>query len=73
MIDKFKKFKLTACCWYAAAVCAFSFFCYTVQFGNKGKTNQISASMIVYGGIPWNGSKSHRRRYLSREVICMRH
>ena len=50
MIDKFKKFKLTACCWYAAAVSAFSLFCYIVQFGNKGKTNQISASMILYGG-----------------------
>jgi len=35
VIDKFKKFKLTACCWYAAAVCAFSTFCYIVQFGNK--------------------------------------
>ena len=40
VIDKFKKFKLTACCWYAAAVFAFATFCYIVQFGNKELTNQ---------------------------------
>ena len=72
MIDKFKKFKLTACCWYAAAVCAFSTFCYIVQFGNKESTNKRSVSCFnriwdPHWGIPRLGIpallKSMKRIY----------
>lgn len=54
IIDKFKRFKLTACCWYLAAVCGFATFCYIVKFGNKSLFLFISSlfGLCQMGLIP---------------------